>query len=242
MKLLSRILFVILMAVAGVAAAQPPTPASVAAKLQELYPQRQFGPVATTPIPGLYEVVTGDSLSYVDASGKYLILGGQLLDFGKGINLSEARINELNKLDPSKLNLADAIKMVKGNGKRILYVFADPNCAFCKKLESTDLNGVDNVTVYTFLYPILQGSKEKAAHIWCAPDRAKTWDDWMIRGTAPMPFNCDTPLERNLALGRQHRITGTPTMFSADGRRLAGAAGTQAINAFLDQTAQVAAK
>ncbi len=223
--------------------AQQTTPAAVAAKLKEHYPQRQFGAVAHSPIPGLYEVVTGDSLSYVDATGTYLLYGGQMFDYKRQVNLTEQRLNEINKIEPSQLPLGDAIKMVKGDGRRILYVFADPNCSFCKKLEA-DLHGVDNVTVYTFLYPILQGSKEKAAGIWCSTDRLRAWDDQMVRGMGPLPGVCENPIERNIALGQRFRVTGTPTMFSADGRRLAGAAGAAGVNAFLDApaAAKVAAK
>lgn len=211
------------------------------AKLKEMYPNRQFGPISSTQIPGLFEVATGDTLSYVDSTGTYFLFGGQLVDFKQQINITEKRLGELNKIDAASLPLGDAIKVVKGNGKRVLVVFADPNCAFCKKLEG-DLQGVDNVTIYTFLYPILTNSKDKAAHVWCAVDRAKTWDDLMVRGTQPFPNACDNPVDRNLALGQRLRVTGTPTMFSADGRRLAGAVGLAGVNAFLDASAKVASK
>ncbi len=239
MKLLSSLVLACTVACAAPAMADQPSPAAVASKLKEMYPQRQFGPVAHSPIPGLYEVVTGDSLSYVDGTGTYLLYGGQLMNFKLGVNVSEQRLNELNRIEPDQLPLADAIKLVKGNGKRVLFVFADPNCAFCKKLEA-DLQGVDNVTVYTFLYPILQGSREKASSVWCSANRLKAWDDHMVRGVPPVPGSCDTPLERNIALGQRFRVTGTPTMFSADGRRMAGAVGAAALNAFLDAPAAVA--
>jgi thiol:disulfide interchange protein DsbC len=243
MKLISSIVLACAAAFAMPAFAEQPSVAAVAAKLKELYPQRQFGPVAHSPIPGLYEVVTGDSLSYVDGTGTYLLYGGQLMDFKRGINLSEQRLGEINRIDPAQLPLADAIKVVKGNGKRILYVFADPNCGFCKKLEG-DLQGVDNVTVYTFLYPILQGSREKSVNVWCAADRQKAWDDALLRGVPPAAATCDNPVERNLALGQKYRVTATPTMVATDGRRLAGAVGAAGVNAFLDTAAaaKVAAK
>ncbi|MDO8277009.1 MAG: DsbC family protein [Burkholderiaceae bacterium] len=203
------------------------------AKLQAMYPQRVIGPVATTQMPGIFEVLTGDKISYVDASGKYWLFNGQLVDLPAQVNITEQRLGEVNRIDPRTLPLGDAIKLVKGKGERTLFVFADPNCGFCKKLE-TDLKDMDNVTVYTFLYPILRNSKEPATHVWCASDRAKTWDDLMVRGVQPAPGACDTPLERNLALGQRLNVTGTPTMFSVDGRRLAGAVGTAGINAFLN--------
>lgn len=217
------------------------SPVEVAAKLKALYPDRPFGPVEKTPIPGLYEVQTGDSLSYVDASGTHIIFGGKMVDFKRQVNLTDQRLGEINKIDPTQLPLADAIKTVKGTGERVIYLFSDPNCPYCKKLETEDLKGVDNVTVYTFLYPILQNSKEKSEQIWCAPKKEKAWADWMERGANPVPTACTNPLDRNLELGRKLRVTGTPTMFAADGRRLSGAVGAQALNSFLDAK-KVAAK
>lgn len=214
--------------------------AALAAKLKEMYPGRPFGAVAPTPIAGIFEVGTGDKLSYVDASGTYFLFDGQLVDFKQQVNLTEQRLGVLNKIDASSLPLTDAIKMVKGNGQRVLFVFSDPNCPYCKKLE-TDLKDVDNVTVYTFLYPVLQGSKEKAAHIWCSSDRLKTWQDVMLQGAQPVPGACDNPVERNYALGQRMRVSGTPTMYSMDGRRIVGAVGVTALNSFLDAS-KVAAR
>lgn len=216
-----------------VSSAAPAVAADMRAKLQSMYPQRVIGPVATTQIPGIFEVLTDDKISYVDASGKYWLFNGQLVDLPAQVNITEVRLGEVNRIDPRTLPLGDAIKMVKGKGERTLFVFADPNCGFCKKLEA-DLKDMDNVTVYTFLYPILRNSREPAAHVWCSSDRAKTWDDLMVRGVQPLPGACDTPLERNLALGQRLNVTGTPTMFSADGRRLAGAVGAAGVNAFLN--------
>lgn len=209
------------------------TPASVAAKLKDLYPTRQFGPVATSPIPGLFEVITGDSISYVDSTARYLLFSGQLIDYKEQVNLTEKRLSEVNKIDVATLPLADALKTVKGNGQRKLYVFEDSNCSFCKKFE-TDIQALDNVTIYTFLIPMLPNSKEKSIAVWCSADKNKAWEDLMLRGNTPVPGNCDNPLDRNQALAQKVRITGTPTTFAPDGRRLAGAVGLPAITAFID--------
>ncbi|CAM2149841.1 thiol:disulfide interchange protein DsbC [Pararobbsia alpina] len=180
--------------------------------------------VLKTPIPGIYEVDTADQIVYSDAKGDY-VLTGDLMDLKNHVNITDARASELNKIDFAKLPLNDAVKMVKGNGERKIAVFSDPNCPYCHKLEE-ELKSVDNVTVYTFLFPILSpDSTVKSKSIWCSSDRAKAWTSWMLGHQAPSaPGTCDTTvLSHNLELGRTLRITGTPTVFLADGRRLPGA-------------------
>jgi thiol:disulfide interchange protein DsbC len=180
--------------------------------------------VLKTPIPGIYEVDTADQIVYSDASGDY-VLTGDLMDMKNHVNLTDARSTELNRIDFAKLPLDDAVKMVKGNGERKIAVFSDPTCPYCHKLEE-ELKSVDNVTVYTFLFPILSpDSTVKSKSIWCSSDRAKAWTSWMVDRRAPSAAGtCDTTvLSHNLELGRALHVTGTPTVFLADGRRLPGA-------------------
>ena len=180
--------------------------------------------IVKTPLPGIYEIDTADQIIYSDAKGDY-VLTGDMMDLKNRVNLTEARASQLNKIDFSKLPLQDAVKMVKGTGARKIAVFSDPNCPYCHKLEE-ELKSVDNVTVYTFLFPILSpDSTIKSKSIWCSTDRAKAWTGWMLDRRAPdAAGNCDTKvLSHNLELGRSLRVTGTPTVFLADGRRLPGA-------------------
>ena len=180
--------------------------------------------VTKAPIPGLYEVrVNGFEIFYTDEQGNYL-LQGNLIDVKERKNLTEERVEKLSQVAFDKLPAKDAIKIVRGNGKRRLAVFADPNCGYCKQFER-DLTKVDNVTIQLFLYPVLgPDSVVKSRNIWCAKDKAKSWDDWMQRGVAPAAAECDTTaLTRNREFGQKYNITGTPTLIFSDGTRAPGA-------------------
>lgn len=180
--------------------------------------------VSKSPIDGLYEVNLGTQIIYTDANANYLVLG-DIVDARTRKNLTDARLSETNRIDFASLPFANAVKVVKGNGSRKMAVFSDPNCPYCKQLETT-LKSIDNVTVYTFLYPVLSpDSTVKSKSIWCSTDRAKAWEAWMQNHQAPTAAGtCDTAaIDKNLALGRAMNVDGTPTVFLADGRRLPGA-------------------
>jgi thiol:disulfide interchange protein DsbC len=179
--------------------------------------------ISKTPMNGLYEVRMGNDIMYSDAEGSFLIQGA-LIDVKQRRNLTEERLDKLSAIAFDQLPLKNAFTQVRGNGKRKLVVFADPNCGYCKRFEK-DLQKLDNVTIHHLLYPILgEDSKTKSRNIWCAKDKAKTWNDWMINGTTPASANCDTTaLEATVEFGKKQRITGTPTLFFADGTRVPGA-------------------
>ena len=179
--------------------------------------------VRATPIAGIYEISIGNDVVYTDTSARYLIQG-EIVDLKTGVNLTEQRSNDLNRIRWADLPLNDAIKVVKGKGTRQLAVFVDPNCGFCKKLEKS-FQQMDDVTIYNFLIPILSpDSLTKAQQIWCSADKATTWTNWMLNGQAPTgKTDCSTPLERNLALAKKWGVNGTPAIFFTDGSRIAGA-------------------
>jgi len=188
-----------------------------------------------TPVPGLYEVRVGTELFYSDAEGNYL-LNGEMIDTRARRNLTEERIDKLLAIDFSRLPLKDAFVMVRGDGKRKMAVFEDPNCGYCKRFER-DLQKVDNVTVYLFLYPILgPDSTDKSRNIWCAKDKGKAWLDWMVRNeaAAKADASCDAgALARNIEFGKRHKITGTPTLVFVDGSRVPGAIGAADVEKLL---------
>ncbi len=190
--------------------------------------------VKPTPLPGIFEIrVNGTEILYTDAEGNFLIQGS-LIDTKNKRNLTEERVEKLTAIDFDLLPLKDAFTVVRGNGKRKVAVFEDPNCGYCKRFER-DLQNVNNVTVYMFLYPILsQDSTDKSRNIWCAKDKVKAWNDYMIRDQAPAAAQCDTAaITRNLEFGRKHKITGTPTLFFADGNRVPGAIPSAQVEKFL---------
>jgi len=181
--------------------------------------------VTRSPIAGLWEVRIGTDIVYTDEQGNHLVQGA-IVDTRTKVNLTEARIEKLTAVDFAALPIKDALVYKQGNGQRKLAVFGDPNCGYCKRFER-DLLTVKDVTIYTFVYPILgPDSSTKARDIWCAKDAAKTWRAWMIDGQAPSKTigQCDTvAIDRIVEFGRKHRIQGTPALFFEDGTRKPGA-------------------
>lgn len=174
---------------------------------------------------GLYEVYADGNIFYTDEKMTAVIVSGQLFDTRTMRNVTEERMRKLTAIKFADLPFERAIKQVRGDGKRVLATFEDPNCGYCKRLAK-ELLTLNNVTVYTFLYPILsEDSLRKSRQIWCASDRAKAWNDWMVEGKALSgKDNCDTAaISKNVEFGRDLKITGTPTIFFADGERFPGA-------------------
>ncbi|NMM38174.1 MAG: DsbC family protein [Glaciimonas sp.] len=221
-----------------------PTSWALAQTAQELAVKKMIEPrlgqgakvdsVTKTPYSGLFEVRVGSDILYTDEKAKYLFIG-RILDTKTYQDYTKTRVDELSKIKFSDLPLASAMKVVKGNGKRVIAVFEDPNCGYCKRFDKT-LQEVDNITVYTFLYNILsEDSITKARDIWCSADRSKAWDNWMLNGkVAPAAAaGCTTPHEKILALGKKLKVTGTPTIFFVDGTRIPGAIDAQGLEAKL---------
>lgn len=192
--------------------------------------------VSKTPYGELYEVRVAGDILYTDKKGEFLVIG-QVYDVKSSRNLTRERLDDINKIKFSDLPLEMALKQVKGNGKRVIAVFEDPNCGYCKRLRQTTLKDIDNVTIYTFLYNILsEDSFTKSKNIWCASNRNKTWDDWMLNGKVPpaTPAACESPNDKVLALGQKLRITGTPAIFFSDGTRIPGAIDLKSLEAKFD--------
>ncbi len=198
-------------------------PASEAVK--ERFQQRFTGmdvtAVRRTPY-GLFEVQLGMDLIYTDEKVTW-VMEGPLIDAMTRRDVTRESQEKLSAVTFDQLPLDLAIKQVKGTGAKKVAIFEDPNCGYCKQLRHT-MEELDDVTVYTFMYPILSpDSKDKVRNVWCAKDQGKAWDDWMVRGKKPAAANCDVPEDKLLALGQKLMVRGTPTLFFADGSRVSGA-------------------
>jgi len=193
--------------------------------------------ITQTPLKNMYEVRIGTDLMYVDSRADYAFIEGNMIDLKANKNLTQARIDDLIRIDFKKdLPLEYAIKQVSGNGKRVLAVFEDPNCTYCKKLRM-DLVKVKDLTLYTFAYPILAPDSEvKARKAWCAKDQGAAWNDMMVQSRVPdNDGSCENPVSKIQALGRQLNVTGTPTMFFTNGRRVPGAISAQELEKLLSE-------
>ena len=208
--------------------------ATIRKNLGERIPQLQkIDEISRTPMNGLWEVRVGTEILYTDSEGNFLIQGS-LIDAKQKRNLTEERVEKLSAIDFDALPVKDAFTIVRGNGKRRMAVFEDPNCGYCKRFER-DMQKVDNVTIHMFLYPILGGdSPDKSRNIWCAKDKGKAWQDLMVRDQPVPGASCDAgAIARNLEFGKKHRISGTPTLFFSDGSRVPGAVSAAQVEKFL---------
>lgn len=200
-------------------------------------PGTQIDEIRKAEIAGIYEVRVGSNLFYFDEKGKYAIMG-DIIDTGSKRNLTEEKRDKLSAIKFSDLPLDQAIKTVRGNGKRVFATFEDPNCGYCKKLTK-EIVGMTDFTMYTFLYPILSpDSHTKSRNIWCAKDSSKAWISHMTTGSNPANVNCDAPLEKNLMLGQRLNIRGTPHIILSNGERLPGYVSAEQLNERLDAVAK----
>ncbi len=216
-------LLLALSCVAGAASAQAPED-NLRKVIEAKMPGEKVREIRRTPLPGVYEVSFGSRLFYTDEGLNYLIIG-QIIESATNRNLTDLRLRQLTAIDVRQLPLDAAIKTVRGDGKRTLYVFSDPLCPFCNQLEQ-ELQKVTNVTIYTFLTPVDQmrpGSRNRALEIWCSTDRVRAWDDWMLKQVAPRSKpTCRNPIDQVVKLSDKLGFTVTPTLVFADGAVLSG--------------------
>ena len=193
--------------------------------LQSRFPEIEIRSVSPSPIAEWYEVVTPNELVYTNGDGS-LLFTGRILDTRTRDDLTARRWNAITAIDFNSLPLGLAIKAVRGNGSRKLAVFSDPHCPYCKRLEK-ELQNVTDVTIYTFLFPLEglhPGAAATAHKVWCAENREEVWTAWMVQQVVPESGSCEKdPMATLAALGEKLGVTATPTLFFANGQRIAGA-------------------
>ncbi len=201
--------------------------ASLRKAIENAYPKMTVESIVKTPYSGLYEVYMNGQIVYTDEKFSFLIAEGHLVDSKTKRDITTDRLADLSKIDFDRLPFDQAIKVVKGNGSRKMAVFSDVDCPFCKRLEQNELSNITDVTIYTFLMPLDQlhpDAANKSKAIWCAADRTKAWQDWILNNQLPKKSaNCDVPLDKVAALAKKLGVTSTPTIFFADGKRMLGA-------------------
>lgn len=195
--------------------------AQVKTILERDYPQiGKIQQVNKAPLPGLYEVVTQGQLLYTDEKAQYII-NGNIFELKSGRNLTDERSRKLFAIDFNTLPFDLAIKKVKGNGQRKMAYFSDPNCGFCRKLES-ELKNIDNVTLYLFMYPVFEGSDVKVRNVACSKNPSKAWDDLMLNNVQPPVGTCNASADKVMELGKKFNVSGTPALIFADGTLVPG--------------------
>jgi thiol:disulfide interchange protein DsbC len=221
--MMKRLVAAVLACAALFAGAAYADEAAIKKSVEAIFPGVKVESVKKTPYLGLYEVRAGSELIYTDEKVTYIITG-DIIEAKTKKNLTQERLNKLAQINFAELPLELAVKQVRGSGKRVIATFEDPNCGYCKKLAK-DMQNMTDVTIYTFLYPILSpDSTEKSKAIWCSPDKVKAWNDWMVNGVSPSAKgDCGAPIEKVVEIGQKLNIRGTPTIFLSNGARLPGA-------------------
>ena len=239
MKLTNFILLVLTVTAVNTVAADD---TSLRAALEERMPDSKIGKISPAPIPGLFEVVVnGINIMYTDEKGE-LAFFGNMVNLKTRDNLTKIRTEELAFIDFSKIPLKKAIVKVKGDGTRKLVVFSDPDCSYCKQLEK-ELVFLDNVTIYTMLYPIDEihpDARKKSEAVWCSSDRAKAWENLMLYDKEPAAAKgkCKTPIDDIQALAKSLNIDGTPGLVFQNGKLVPGTLKTQQIEALMAAAAK----
>lgn len=199
--------------------------------------------VQKLPYAGLYEVVVerpdGIRIFYTDAKAQIILAGANLIDTRTQRSLTEERLRKLNAVDWSALPFHWAVTTRRGTGRRQIAIFSDPNCPFCKQFEK-DLAKLDDLTVHIFMYPVVKPeSVRQTKSVWCSKDRAKAWNDFMLKDIEPSaPTGCDNPIDELVVLGKKLGATGTPTWFLPNGEKHQGALPMSTVVPLLDATAR----
>jgi len=200
--------------------------------------------VQPAPMAGLYEVRVrsprGTEILYSDAQATHVISSGEIIETASGRNLTEERMRKLSAIEFSTLPLDKAVKIQRGNGRRVLALFSDPYCPYCRRFEKV-LQQIDDITVYVFMYPVIQPARiDHSRAVWCSKDRAAAWLALAAREQPKIPAagpGCANPVNDVLRLGQSLGVNSTPTLFFANGERVSGGLSSEDLVKMLDEVA-----
>ncbi|MFN0299376.1 MAG: DsbC family protein [Burkholderiales bacterium] len=227
-------------AFAAVAQSNAAAEAAIRKTLGERIPGISIAGVTKTPYAGLYEVRMDDNdLLYVDEKVTFIFDGNILDGTDPRRNFTQDRVKKLVGFKYDEMPFDSAFKIVRGNGKRQMAYFSDPNCPYCRKLDQ-EIAQMNDVTVHVFLFPILSAdSLPKAKAVWCSPDRTKAWLDLMLKNTMPSAAgNCETPIESLVAFGKKHKVESVPTLVFTNGERVSGLRPAAQLSQMIDAAAK----
>ena len=188
--------------------------------LSRYYPNIQVSNIQATAMPGLYSASLDNQIIYLDENAQYMLVGS-MVRLKDQKNLTKDLMLQQNSVDWKQLPFKDAIKTVKGTGKSQLFIFSDPNCPYCKRLE-VELDKLNDVTIYTLIYPLKSQSITVSKQVWCDPNQAYAWKNLLQKNVQPKEKTCANPIERNLELGKKLGIEGTPTLIFGNGLKMVG--------------------
>jgi thiol:disulfide interchange protein DsbC len=220
---------VALLALAAPAPAQVPNEPAIRKAIAAKFPNAKVESIGRGPFPGLLELIVDGNVFYADDKFTYIV-NGSLIDTKSWQNVTSLRKEQLEAKQFGPIQFKDlplklAVRQVRGNGKRVLATFEDPNCGFCRQFHG-ELAKLTDATIYIFLYPIIAppDSVEKSRAVWCSKDRGRAWDTVMVTGKLePAPADCKAPIDEVLKLGDKLNVRSTPTIFLSDGQRIRGA-------------------
>lgn len=214
-----------------------PSPEAVKARLAARYPATHIDAVRESGLPGIYELVMGRQIAYVDGDGRYFLFG-HIFDLAANRDITEERLQDVSRVDVSAVGPDQVLEDARLPQGRVVYVFSDPGCVHCRELEQS-IAAMAGVSPRTILLPLQSGSRALARDLWCAPDRHAAWQGWMLHQEAPPTASADCAaaadlvIDRNLALATRWGIRGTPGLVAADGRIALGARSAESLRAWL---------
>lgn len=194
---------------------------TVKSNLSKQHPKLNIENIQATDMKGIYSGSMDGQVVYLGEDAQHILVGS-MYRLSDQKNLTQDLVLKQNSIDWKKLPLQDAVKSVRGNGKRQIAIFSDPNCPYCKQLEA-ELSKLNDVTIYTFIYPIKTQSIAVSKQVFCEKDPALAWSNLIGKGLQPKSNKpCINPIERNLNLGKSLGLTGTPAIIFSNGFKVMG--------------------